>query len=693
MFKPRDALRILIATAFALLVTPGSVQPAWGQEIQATPGWSQDPHWTYTDYTAAAGVAGQFVFDLDFDDAGHLWIASAGGLLRFDGIQWNRYGEEDGLPSSFVRTVATSPEGLLFVGTNRGLAVLEDGVFRRFEAQPTAQNIRRLRFAPNGELWICSDSWLMPEEPGGLTVIEGSLATDVPVPESYVSDVRFLGGEQYLLTARGVFHRADGSWLPLGNSADLGYARDLIETRDGQILLNTDRGTFILAGSRFQTAHEGLARTEFVLFLQDGERVIVLDRAGGSMKSWTGRSWQTVHDARVRFPILEEVTVAPDGALWLAASGTVARYGPPRSWIRHEDITGTAYEDDGGRLWVSGDGVHLFTQDGWSRILQEAYTVAGGTDDVTWFWSETGAARYREGRGADRWSAEEIGLDRGILEFDANAEGQAAALGLDGLVHFKDGAWSEVDDLPDFVPSGLALDDHGVMWLAARVGPTQPVQVLRLFEGSRERSEGPAITSQTPAQLLETKTSMNLLGDFGMARYAEGNWELAEDLPSRSVLGWSESGDTGWLGHHGAYGEKAGVSMITPDSTHFYPLVPVRLVGHGVYTDGPNLVFIDTTRAGVALRLRNPSSNLRWAVRQRNGDYWASGDDGLFHLPYIADPPETILIPSANSVVAGERLSVGLESLIPWGAGRGGPHQVSWRLAAGEWSLFEQRES
>lgn len=691
--NPRDLLRILVATVFALGLSPGAAGLVRGQDVRATPGWSQDPHWTYTDYTAPAGVAGQFVFDLEFDAAGHLWIASAGGLLRFDGINWNRYGEVDGLPSNFVRTVAMSPEGVLFVGTNRGLAVLEDGVFRRFEAQPNAQNIRRIRFAPTGELWICSDSWLMPEEPGGLAIISGSLATNVTVPESYVSDVRFLGGEQYLLTARGVFRRASDTWLPLGNSADLGYARDLIETRNGQILLSTDTGIFLLRDSRFVAADEGLARSAYVLFLQDEERVTLLDGASGLVKVWTGRAWDTVRDAGGRFPILEEVAVAPDGALWLAASGAVVRYGPPRSWIRHTEITGTASEDEAGRLWVSGDGVHLATEDGWLQILQEGHRVAGANEEVTWFWSETGAARYYDGRIADAWSAEELGLTRGILEFDTNSEGLAAALGPDGLVFFRDGAWSELDDLPEFAPSSLALDDSGGIWLAARAGPTQPAQVLRLFDGRRERSQGPAITSQTPAQLLETKTSMNLLGDIGLARYSEGSWEVGEDLPSRSVLGWNESGDTGWLGHHGAFGEKAGVSMITPDSTYFYPLVPIRLVGAGAYTDGPNIVFIDTTGAGVGLRLRNPSSTLRWIIRRGNGDFWASGDDGLFHLRYLADPPETILMPNANSVVAGEPLSVGLESLVPWGAGRGGPHQVSWRMEGGAWSLFEPRES
>lgn len=691
MFKPRDALRILIASVFALLMAPEIV--AQGQGTQATPGWSQNTHWTYTDYTAAAGVAGQFVFDLEFDDAGHLWIASAGGLLRFDGIHWNRYGQEDGLPSDFVRTVATSPEGRLFIGTNRGLAVLENGEFRSFEAQPTAQNIRRLRFAPSGELWICSDSWLMPEEPGGLTVIDGSQATEVPVPESYVSDVRFFGGEQYLLTASGAFHRASDSWLPLGNSADLGYARDLIETADGQILLNTDKGTYRLQGSRFLRADQGLAQSAFVLFLQDGDSVIALDRASGSVKAWTGRSWRIVRDADFQFRIFEEATVGPDGAFWLAALGSVLRYGPPRSWIRHDDVTGTAYEDDAGRLWVSGDGVHLFSEGDWLQILSEPYVVAGGNEEITWFWSESAVARYSDGQGVDVWSAEELGLSRGVLKFEANSGGLGAAFGPDGLVHFRDGAWSELDDLPEFAPSGMALDDQGAIWLAARVGPTQPVQVLRLLDGRRERSQAPAITSLTPPRILATETSIFLLGDLGMARYTDGTWEEVHDLPSRSVLGWDESGETGWLGHHGSYGEKAGLSMITPDSTFFYPLAPIRLVGDGAYSDGPNLVFIDTTRTGVALRLRNPSSMLNWAVRQHNGDYWASGDDGLFHLPYLADPPETILIPDATSVVAGERLSVGLESLVPWGAGRGGPHQVSWRMEGGEWSLFEPRES
>jgi hypothetical protein len=51
-----------------------------------------------------------------------LWVGTKKGLFTFDGKQWKRYGQMDGLPSDFITTILPVSKRLIWVGTNQGIA-------------------------------------------------------------------------------------------------------------------------------------------------------------------------------------------------------------------------------------------------------------------------------------------------------------------------------------------------------------------------------------------------------------------------------------------------------------------------------------------------------------------------------------------------------------------------------------------
>ena len=72
------------------------------------------------------------------DKRGFVWVGTEQGLFRFDGSQFRRYGEEDGLPHDLVMGLGVTPEGNIWVSTYGGLVWKKSAKFER--PQPALLN-------------------------------------------------------------------------------------------------------------------------------------------------------------------------------------------------------------------------------------------------------------------------------------------------------------------------------------------------------------------------------------------------------------------------------------------------------------------------------------------------------------------------------------------------------------------------
>lgn len=71
-----------------------------------------------------------YIVSLSIAPNGDVWAGTWGaGLSRFDGENWQTFTVADGLPSNHVFALHTDEAGRLWVGTNRGLAILDGGKF------------------------------------------------------------------------------------------------------------------------------------------------------------------------------------------------------------------------------------------------------------------------------------------------------------------------------------------------------------------------------------------------------------------------------------------------------------------------------------------------------------------------------------------------------------------------------------
>ena len=81
-------------------------------------------------YGIEDGLIDDKVTDLIEDHDGNLWIATLGGLCRFDGSTFQTFTTDDGLPSNRIRCLFEDRKGHLWLGTDGGVAHYDGQLFQ-----------------------------------------------------------------------------------------------------------------------------------------------------------------------------------------------------------------------------------------------------------------------------------------------------------------------------------------------------------------------------------------------------------------------------------------------------------------------------------------------------------------------------------------------------------------------------------
>jgi DNA-binding NtrC family response regulator/ligand-binding sensor domain-containing protein len=114
-------------------------------------------------YLPADGLVHASVQALHLDRAGHLWVATLGGLSRFDGRAFTNYTIENGLPHNHVRSIAEDEGGLWF-GTDAGV-VRFDGETFQLVRLGIGSPIRSMARDHAGQWWFATMEGLVGYRP------------------------------------------------------------------------------------------------------------------------------------------------------------------------------------------------------------------------------------------------------------------------------------------------------------------------------------------------------------------------------------------------------------------------------------------------------------------------------------------------------------------------------------------------
>ncbi len=495
------------------------------QVAALAPDWALDQY-LRTVWTTEDGLPQNSVNAIQQTRDGYLWLATFGGLARFDGVRFTVFdASTPGLPSSRLLSLAEDRAGALWIGTeDAGLARFDGASFATYDAR---------HGLPPGEVWTLFEDrqgavWAGTS--GGLARLRGErferLTEADGVPEGLVlalTETR--DGELWVGTSAGAAHHRDGRFVPASGLPDP-WVYDLAEDSQGTLWALTRAGLARWNGSRFVSAlrlpsltqavaslladpagglwftHRALHRwrdeRDEVLDLaaglaREGLRALFLDREGNLWVGTDGRGLLRLRDgAFLSFSTAEGLagpSVLPisedaGGTLWIGAlCGGLARASPGGGFevvARRPDgrpwscVSTLLAEPDGG-LWV-GDGEELVRLAGSrSRIYRRRDGLPPGRlrallrDDegALWIGTSAGLARLADGVFRTYTSAD------GLVDDDVLVLHRALGGGLwigtrHGLSRLEDGAfhsYTRGDGLPHDHVRALYEDADATLWI------------------------------------------------------------------------------------------------------------------------------------------------------------------------------------------------------------------------------------
>ncbi|HUE36637.1 MAG TPA: two-component regulator propeller domain-containing protein, partial [Candidatus Acidoferrum sp.] len=498
-----------MSTSFVCRVTLGLLAGLWCWPAFTAAADGVDSTWSERAWESGDGLPDNSVSGVAQTPDGYLWVATAGGLKRFDGV---RFQEEfpltslDGVPEHVVRAMFLDDNGRLWLGMDRGpIVCIAPGAALVFTNVPDARATCITEDA-DGAIWVTyADGGLTQIKNGRVTVFNASSGWHGYGTSYLASDT---DGQLWFATGNQVGVFQDGKFQTLLTLPQT--VRCIGRRREGGIWLCAGRRLFAYEPggepkqfARLPPEPSGVQAT--ALFEARDGAVWVGTAANGLFRC-TGMDTVQVPTSS---PEIVCLTQDREGNIWIGTdSGGLDRLRPriiellgAESGLPYESIRSVC-EDVSGAIWVTmRNGMLACRQNNtWSVFPEETNGPIGNfscvaADPKGGLWIGTrdhGLYHYQNGQSQNWQQSDGLSSDdvRSILE----ASNGDIFVGTDTpsrLQRLRDGKVQSLK-APSQLRSLRALtqDSLGNVWTASADG-----RLLRV-DGDRLLDETPNITNR-----------------------------------------------------------------------------------------------------------------------------------------------------------------------------------------------------
>jgi signal transduction histidine kinase/ligand-binding sensor domain-containing protein len=421
--------------------------------------------YAHTAWKVRDGFVKGAIFSIAQTPDGYLWLGTEFGLARFDGVRAVPWQPPDGehLPSNFISALLVARDGALWIGTHKGLARWENGKLTDYP-EVGQGNITALIEDREGTVWIGATR----SKAGNLCAAKGSKM------QCYGAG-RFGDGvgalyedhkdDLWILAKTGLWRWASGTPERYSFPRGVDYAGSLIGDDSGGLLMSSFSG--------------GLSRL-----------------VGGKIEAYAlpGVAGQFNPTYFLR---------SIDGSLWVGSSqglshlhhGRVDRFTAADGLS--DDFVHALFEDREGNIWIAtSDGLDRFREAAVPTISRNqgllhsaAWSVQATPDGSIWIATADGLNRWenghvtvyrtrkapgQSGRGDDRESStngqvsviSNSGLAGDTQSLGQDDRGRLWASTTDGVFYFERARFVRVPGVPGGITYSITGDGHGNVWIS-----------------------------------------------------------------------------------------------------------------------------------------------------------------------------------------------------------------------------------
>jgi ligand-binding sensor domain-containing protein len=341
---------LLASVLTALIALLSGVAPAAAQQF------------VFTRYAQPSGLKNLGIEALLVARTGDLWVATDGGMYRYDGTSFTQYDKSRGIPADATLSLAESPSGRIFARVDAGLY---SGDADHFEPVLTAEGP------------VLTDQYTMLIAPADDQVLY--------LKDHQITQIQRTGGPGSLWKARGLFGPAT-----IAEHPELAAVEGVIRVDGGTLWFGCGLRVCRFDGQKLAVfgATQGVPGAQYGLLLQDRNGNIwarsldhVVTLAHGANHFQSNDPPHVMLANRVRRMIL---TLDPMGHVVTRNSIGIARW-DGTAWqefgtqngLPDQPIT-QALADSDGNFWLAVSGIGLYQWRGYDNL--ESWTKDQGLD-------------------------------------------------------------------------------------------------------------------------------------------------------------------------------------------------------------------------------------------------------------------------------------------------------------------------
>ncbi len=467
-------------------------------------GVSRAQEYSFRSYGSVEGLSNLSIRTIYQDREGFLWVATANGLFRYDGEQFEIFGAAQGVPSSHGTALGDAPDGSLLAGGTFGLYRLRGNRFYQVPGPfKSVGELQGIQSDGKGHTYVNTNQGLMELsiQPGQSEIAVRKIPLPAGVAETEYYGTPEAGG--VLIDGNAILYACGEELCRLEKDETRIYgvknglpAHTVVairKDREGNLWLRLrDVGVYILpAGESMFRKPEIPYQKQHMANIPatDSDGRVLMPMSDGMLVGGE-RNWQKIDYTTGLRGVVYTAFEDRQHSLWIGLKGRgLVQWRGYREWENYTTASGLQSDDvnailpqQNGPVWVATDGGLLHgerqsTGIQWKKVPELDGTMITvmreGPDGALWLGAGSlGIARYDVHTGKVKLLSKTQGANKGVFELRFDHK-QRLWVGTNGGLYMAEAPYTRFVLIPELPQSriwAIVEGSDGTLWVGGTGG-------------------------------------------------------------------------------------------------------------------------------------------------------------------------------------------------------------------------------